>query len=195
MALHAGLIPFNSETARLAARKPRGMRMPVLNVIAEIPKVKQAWRRKHKRRWSEMAAEGLLEEALDRESPHRWTAMRVCLKFDPLAEEALNDEREATFASAPRIIIQGPESAVTQGAATACIDVEASVQRNGYYQQSATGDSVEADSCNAIAAQGVDTQQVVDALREQVQAQSAQIAQLASMVQALLARANASTSA
>lgn len=169
----ANLEPVDSSTASALARRPRVKpRSLVLAIVG--------YERSQSAKGHDLPAE-FGEEYWNvlRNSEHRhwpFAVQHYTTHVDPRTKALRADANALALASAPRIVIVGPQTDISSSAPSACIDVSASIRE----PVSHNADYPKLDNER--------TDDVVATLREQVQAQSAQIAQLASMVQALLAR-------
>lgn len=124
----ATLVPMSSERAKAIAARERFTPARMYRAIHK--------RLKNEPDLKARIVDAVLENACDRDSRWHGPAVELVLRGDPDLRAAINADARADLAlSAPRIVIVGPGAVATDAAATPCIDIDASVQRNRPYQK------------------------------------------------------------
>jgi len=163
--LELARIPFTPESGKVAAAQKRFTPARMYRALHK--------RLKHEPDTQERIISAVLENACDRDSRWHGPAVELVLRGDPDLRAAMREEAQAVGLM-PRIIIQGPQSAVSAEPATACIDVSAQ------YTSASDTEEILSDT-RSVPGASADGGEIA-ALREQVSALTAMVAQLASIV-------------
>ena len=106
----AHLTPFTSETARLAAAKPRAGRVATVRLAMAIGPAKRAMRAECNGNPALAVVKAIWRQALDNDSPHCWKAREWLGLFDPEWQAALLEGRQSGTGDVPRIVISMPNA-------------------------------------------------------------------------------------